>query len=119
MEDRHARFPHVLQDLLVRLQPGGRLPACGGLALQGRRQAGLVGASLREAALGLSRTEILSGANADGAAGLKAIADAGGMTVVQSLESAEMIAMPAAAKATAAASVVRDILVVMEAISWE
>lgn len=40
---------------------------------------------------------ILSGANADGAAGLKAVADAGGMTVVQSLDSAEMIAMPAAA----------------------
>jgi two-component system, chemotaxis family, protein-glutamate methylesterase/glutaminase len=40
---------------------------------------------------------ILSGANADGAAGLRAIADAGGRTAVQSLESAEMIAMPAAA----------------------
>jgi len=40
---------------------------------------------------------ILSGANADGAAGLRAIAAAGGMTAVQKLESAEMIAMPAAA----------------------
>ena len=40
---------------------------------------------------------VLSGANCDGAAGLKAIADRGGITVVQSLESAEMIAMPAAA----------------------
>jgi two-component system chemotaxis response regulator CheB len=40
---------------------------------------------------------ILSGANADGAAGLRAVADAGGMTVVQSLESSEVIAMPAAA----------------------
>jgi two-component system, chemotaxis family, protein-glutamate methylesterase/glutaminase len=40
---------------------------------------------------------VLSGANADGAAGLKAIADRGGITVVQSLECAEMIAMPAAA----------------------
>lgn len=40
---------------------------------------------------------ILSGANADGANGLRAVADAGGMAVVQSLESAEMIAMPAAA----------------------
>lgn len=40
---------------------------------------------------------ILSGANADGARGLKAVADAGGMAVVQALESAEMIAMPAAA----------------------
>jgi two-component system chemotaxis response regulator CheB len=40
---------------------------------------------------------ILSGANADGAAGLRAIAAAGGITAVQTLESAEMIAMPAAA----------------------
>jgi two-component system, chemotaxis family, protein-glutamate methylesterase/glutaminase len=40
---------------------------------------------------------ILSGANADGAAGLKAVAAAGGITVVQSPESAEMRAMPAAA----------------------
>jgi two-component system chemotaxis response regulator CheB len=40
---------------------------------------------------------ILSGANADGAAGLKAVANAGGLAVVQSLETAEMIAMPAAA----------------------
>jgi two-component system chemotaxis response regulator CheB len=47
---------------------------------------------------------VLSGANADGAAGLKAIADAGGITVVQSLDSAEMIAMPAAALAAAPGS---------------
>ena len=40
---------------------------------------------------------ILSGANADGAAGLRAVAAAGGMTVVQAIESAEMIAMPVAA----------------------
>jgi len=40
---------------------------------------------------------ILSGANEDGAAGLKAIAAAGGITAVQSIETAEMIAMPAAA----------------------
>ncbi len=40
---------------------------------------------------------ILSGANSDGAAGLRAVAQAGGVAVVQSLESAEMIAMPAAA----------------------
>jgi len=40
---------------------------------------------------------ILSGANGDGAAGLRAIARAGGITAVQSLETAEMIAMPAAA----------------------
>ena len=48
---------------------------------------------------------VLSGANADGAAGLKAIADRGGITVVQSLESAEMIAMPAAALEAAPGSV--------------
>lgn len=40
---------------------------------------------------------VLSGANADGAAGLHAIARAGGITAVQSLETAEMVAMPAAA----------------------
>jgi len=40
---------------------------------------------------------ILSGANADGAAGLKAVAAAGGMAVVQAVDSAEMSAMPAAA----------------------
>jgi two-component system chemotaxis response regulator CheB len=40
---------------------------------------------------------VLSGANADGAAGLRAVAAAGGIAVVQSLESAELIAMPAAA----------------------
>ncbi|HET9862142.1 MAG TPA: chemotaxis protein CheB, partial [Steroidobacteraceae bacterium] len=40
---------------------------------------------------------ILSGSNADGAAGLRAIAAAGGLTAVQFLESAEMTAMPAAA----------------------
>lgn len=48
---------------------------------------------------------ILSGANADGAAGLKAVASAGGMTVVQALESADMIAMPAAALEAAPDSV--------------
>ncbi|MEO8064146.1 MAG: chemotaxis protein CheB [Pseudomonadota bacterium] len=40
---------------------------------------------------------VLSGANADGAAGLKAVAAAGGIAAVQSLETSEMIAMPAAA----------------------
>jgi two-component system, chemotaxis family, protein-glutamate methylesterase/glutaminase len=40
---------------------------------------------------------ILSGANADGASGLRAIAAAGGITAVQTIETAEMIAMPAAA----------------------
>jgi two-component system, chemotaxis family, protein-glutamate methylesterase/glutaminase len=41
---------------------------------------------------------ILSGANADGSDGLKAVAAAGGIAVVQSLETADMIAMPAAAR---------------------
>jgi two-component system, chemotaxis family, protein-glutamate methylesterase/glutaminase len=58
----------------------------------------------RERLLGI----VLSGANADGAAGLKAIATAGGMTVVQALESAEMIAMPAAAIEAAPASLEMD-----------
>jgi two-component system chemotaxis response regulator CheB len=40
---------------------------------------------------------ILSGASEDGAQGLRAVAEAGGMTFVQSLESAEMVVMPAAA----------------------
>jgi two-component system, chemotaxis family, protein-glutamate methylesterase/glutaminase len=40
---------------------------------------------------------VLSGANADGAAGLRAVADAGGVAVVQSIESADVIAMPASA----------------------
>jgi two-component system chemotaxis response regulator CheB len=40
---------------------------------------------------------ILSGANADGAAGLRAVAAAGGVAVVQAIETAEMIAMPVAA----------------------
>jgi two-component system, chemotaxis family, protein-glutamate methylesterase/glutaminase len=40
---------------------------------------------------------VLSGANADGAAGLKAVAAAGGLAVVQALETAEMSTMPAAA----------------------
>jgi two-component system, chemotaxis family, protein-glutamate methylesterase/glutaminase len=48
---------------------------------------------------------ILSGANADGAAGLKAIGDRGGITAVQSLECSEMIAMPAAALEAAPGSV--------------
>jgi two-component system chemotaxis response regulator CheB len=40
---------------------------------------------------------ILSGANDDGAAGLRAVATAGGMTVVQDPATAEFTAMPAAA----------------------
>jgi two-component system chemotaxis response regulator CheB len=52
---------------------------------------------------------ILSGANSDGAAGLRAIAAAGGITVVQSPESAEMVAMPAAALQAAPESIEVDI----------
>ena len=52
---------------------------------------------------------ILSGANADGAAGLRAVAEAGGMAVVQALESAEMIAMPAAALEAVPESVEADV----------
>ena len=53
---------------------------------------------------------VLSGANADGAAGLRAIKDAGGTTVVQSLESAEMIAMPAAALQAVPESLEADVV---------
>lgn len=52
---------------------------------------------------------ILSGANTDGAAGLRAVAAAGGIALVQSLESAEMIAMPAAALAAVPGSIEADI----------
>ena len=51
---------------------------------------------------------ILSGGNSDGAQGLRAIADAGGMTFVQSLESSEMVAMPAAALQAAPDSIELD-----------
>lgn len=51
---------------------------------------------------------ILSGGNSDGARGLRAVSDAGGMTVVQSLESSEMIAMPAAALQAAPDSIEMD-----------
>lgn len=57
---------------------------------------------------------ILSGANADGAAGLKAVADAGGMTVVQSLDTAEMIAMPAAALQAAPGSLEMNVDALVE-----
>lgn len=57
---------------------------------------------------------ILSGANADGAAGLKAIAAAGGMTVVQTLASAEMDTMPAAALVSAPASLEVDVAALEE-----
>jgi two-component system chemotaxis response regulator CheB len=52
---------------------------------------------------------ILSGANADGAAGLRAVKDAGGTAVVQALESAEMIAMPAAALQAVPESIEADV----------
>jgi two-component system chemotaxis response regulator CheB len=52
---------------------------------------------------------ILSGANADGAAGLKAVSAAGGLAVVQDLEAAEMIAMPAAALDAVPDSIEMDI----------
>jgi two-component system chemotaxis response regulator CheB len=51
---------------------------------------------------------ILSGANEDGAAGLRAIAAAGGITAVQALETADMIAMPAAALEAAPQSIEVD-----------
>jgi two-component system, chemotaxis family, protein-glutamate methylesterase/glutaminase len=49
---------------------------------------------------------ILSGASADGAQGLRAIADAGGLTAVQALDTAEMTTMPAAALEAVPASIV-------------
>jgi two-component system chemotaxis response regulator CheB len=52
---------------------------------------------------------ILSGANADGAAGLLAVARVGGITAVQSLESAEMIAMPASALQAVPGSIEVDV----------
>jgi two-component system chemotaxis response regulator CheB len=46
---------------------------------------------------------VLTGANADGAAGLRAVKDAGGFTIVQDPASAESPAMPEAAIASGAA----------------
>ena len=57
---------------------------------------------------------ILSGANADGAAGLKAVAQAGGVTAVQSLETADMIAMPAAALEAVPQSIEVDVAALAE-----
>ena len=48
---------------------------------------------------------VLTGANADGAAGLAAIAERGGVAIVQDPESAEMRAMPDAAIASASSVV--------------
>ena len=52
---------------------------------------------------------VLSGANADGAAGLRAVVEAGGLAAVQSLDSCEMIAMPAAALQAAPGSIELEI----------
>jgi two-component system chemotaxis response regulator CheB len=52
---------------------------------------------------------ILSGASADGARGLRAIADAGGLAVVQSLETAGMTTMPAAALRAVPGSLVQSV----------
>ena len=52
---------------------------------------------------------VLSGANADGAAGIAAIAAAGGMTVVQSPECSDMASMPAAALEAAPGSMRVDV----------
>jgi two-component system chemotaxis response regulator CheB len=49
---------------------------------------------------------ILTGANADGAAGLRAIHERGGLTVVQDPATAEKSAMPAAALAASAVDAV-------------
>jgi two-component system chemotaxis response regulator CheB len=57
---------------------------------------------------------VLSGANADGASGLRAVADAGGLTVVQSLDSAEVSAMPAAALQAAPGSLEMNVASIAE-----
>lgn len=57
---------------------------------------------------------VLSGANADGAAGLRAVADAGGLAVVQAIESAEVIAMPAAALQAVPGSLELDVAAIAE-----
>jgi two-component system chemotaxis response regulator CheB len=57
---------------------------------------------------------VLSGANADGAAGLRAVADAGGLAVVQAIESADVIAMPAAALQAAPGSLELDVAGIAE-----
>lgn len=59
--------------------------------------------SAAEAYLGQLVAVILTGANADGAAGLKRVYELGGLTIVQSPESAIARAMPTAAIATGCA----------------
>jgi two-component system chemotaxis response regulator CheB len=63
---------------------------------------------------------VLSGANQDGAAGLKAVADAGGTAIVQSLDGAFATAMPEAAKAICPGALVlspREIAAYLERVS--
>jgi two-component system, chemotaxis family, protein-glutamate methylesterase/glutaminase len=63
---------------------------------------------------------VLSGANADGAAGIKAVADAGGTAIVQNPESAFAAAMPEAAKAACPGAQVlslQEIAVYLEKVS--
>ena len=63
---------------------------------------------------------VLSGANEDGAAGIKAVADAGGTAIVQNPESAFAAAMPEAAKAACPGAQVlslQEIAVYLEKVS--
>lgn len=63
---------------------------------------------------------VLSGANQDGAAGLKAVADAGGTAIVQSLDGAFATAMPEAAKAICPTALVlspQEIAAYLESVS--
>jgi two-component system chemotaxis response regulator CheB len=57
---------------------------------------------------------ILSGANSDGAAGLRAIADAGGMTVVQNPTASEVPTMPQSALKACQSSLVADSAAIAE-----
>lgn len=52
---------------------------------------------------------ILTGANSDGSAGLKAIKDSGGLAIVQSPETAEVCAMPKAAIGTTSVDYIVDL----------
>lgn len=52
---------------------------------------------------------VMTGANHDGAAGLKAVADAGGIAIVEDPASAATPAMPAAALAACPGALVRDL----------
>ena len=52
---------------------------------------------------------LLSGANEDGAAGIKAVREGGGMTIVQDPASAQVPAMPSAALALCNPDLVLDV----------